>query len=117
MIAGGGLAGSLAALAMARHRPEVPLLIVEERETFGGEGHRIFSDAELTDEGAGLIAPLAIDRWPGFYAAFPSLSRKIKAAMTGFAATDVHRAMSQSSITGDARHTSTTMRPTTTWWR
>ena len=43
LIAGGGLAGSLAALAMARHRPEVPLLIVEERETFGGDGYRASS--------------------------------------------------------------------------
>jgi 2-polyprenyl-6-methoxyphenol hydroxylase-like FAD-dependent oxidoreductase len=33
VIAGGGLAGSLAALAMARHRPDVPLLIIEEAET------------------------------------------------------------------------------------
>ena len=39
VIAGGGLAGALAALAMARHRPDVPLLIVEEGETFGGTGH------------------------------------------------------------------------------
>ena len=46
LIAGGGLAGSLAALAMARHRPEVPLLIVEEGETFGGEAYRHFADAE-----------------------------------------------------------------------
>ena len=95
MIAGGGLAGSLAALAMARYRPDVPLLIVEERDTFGGEGHRIFSDAELADEGADLIAPLAIDRWAGFYAAFPGFSRKLKDGMTGFAAADVHRAMVQ----------------------
>ena len=52
LIAGGGLAGCLAALAMARFRPEVPLLIVEERETFGGEGYRLFADAELDEDGA-----------------------------------------------------------------
>jgi len=71
----------------------VPLLIVEERETFGGEGYRLFTDAEPGDECAELIAPLAIDRWPGYYAAFPGFSRKLKAAMTGFAAADVHHAM------------------------
>jgi lycopene beta-cyclase len=95
LIAGGGLAGSLAALAMARYRPDVPLLIVEERETFGGDGYRIFTDAELGDGGAELTAPLAIDRWPGYYFAFPGFSRKLKAATTGFAAADVHRAMIQ----------------------
>src|SRR4051812_45029920 len=93
LIAGGGLAGSLAALAMARHRPDVPLLIVEERETFGGDAYCLFSDAELADDGADLAASLAIDRWPGFYAAFPGFSRKLKAGMTGFAAADVHQAM------------------------
>ena len=95
LIAGGGLAGSLAALAMARHRPDVPLLIVEERETFGGEGLRIFSKAELGDDGAALIDPLAIDRWPGFYVAFPGFSRKLKGDMAGFGPEDVHRAMTQ----------------------
>ncbi|HEV2815830.1 MAG TPA: lycopene beta-cyclase CrtY [Allosphingosinicella sp.] len=93
LIAGGGLAGSLAALAMARYRPEVPLLIVEERETFGGEGYRSFAEAELGEDGAELIAPLAIDRWPGFYVAFPGFSRKLRSDWAGFGAGDVHRAM------------------------
>src|SRR3954470_18368320 len=95
LIAGGGLAGSLAALAMARHRPEVPLLIVEERETFGGEGYRSFSEAELGEDGAALAGPLAIDRWPGFYVAFPGFSRKLRVEMAGFGAEDIHRAMTQ----------------------
>jgi lycopene beta-cyclase len=95
LIAGGGLAGSLAALAMARYRPEVPLLIVEERETFGGEGFRTFTEAEFGADGAELVGPLAIDRWPGFYVAFPGLSRKLKAEMAGFGPDDIHRAMTQ----------------------
>ena len=95
LIAGGGLAGSLAALAMARHRPEVPLLIVEERETFGGEAHRTFTEAELGPEGAALLLPLLVDRWPGYYVAFPGLSRKLKGAIAGFAAADLHRIMTQ----------------------
>jgi len=95
LIAGGGLAGSLAALAMARHRPEVPLLIVEERETFGGEGFRSFSEAELDEDSASLVGPLISDRWPGYYAAFPGFSRKLKAGMAGFGAEDLHRAMVQ----------------------
>ena len=93
LIAGGGLAGSLAALAMARHRPEVPLLIVEERETFGGEGYRSFADAEFGQDGAELIGPLAIDRWPGFYVAFPGFSRKLNIEYGGFGAAEIHRAM------------------------
>ena len=93
MIAGGGLAGALAALAMARHRPDVPLMIVEEGETFGGEGVRAFTDAELGQNGAELIGPLAIERWPGFYVAFPGFSRNLGIAYAGFGAVDLHRAL------------------------
>jgi lycopene beta-cyclase len=93
LIAGGGLAGSLAALAMARYRPDVPLLIVEERETFGGAGYRSFADAEFGEDGAELIGPLASDRWPGFYVAFPGFSRKLNVEHGGFGAGEIHRAM------------------------
>src|SRR6185295_7441866 len=92
-IAGGGLAGSLAALAMARHRPDVPLLVVEERERFGGEGYRGFAGAEFGQDAAELVGPLAIDRWPGFYVAFPGFSRKLGIEYGGFGAAEIHRAM------------------------
>ena len=93
MIAGGGLAGSLAALAMARHRPDVPLLIIEEAETFGGTGIRSFSDAELGEEGAGLIGAEAIAHWPGIYLSFPGLNRNLRLDWSGFGAVDLHRAL------------------------
>jgi lycopene beta-cyclase len=93
LIAGGGVAACLAALAMARLRPEIGLLIVEENETFGGDGYRHFADAELGHDGAELIGPLGVDRWPGFYVAFPGFSRKLKVEWTGFAAAELHRAM------------------------
>ena len=91
LIAGGGLAGCLAALAMARQRPEVPLLVVEEKERFGGEGFRLLFDAEAN--GAELPAALIEHRWPGFYVAFPEFSRKLKAPLAGFSAGALHRAM------------------------
>jgi len=95
LIAGGGLAACLAALAMARLRPDVPLLIVEEAATFGGDGFLNFADAELGQDGAELVGPLAVERWPGFYVAFPGFSRKLKAEWAGFAAADLHRAMTE----------------------
>ena len=93
MIAGGGLAGALAALAMARHRPDVPLLIIEEAETFGGTGVRTFSDAELGADGAGLIGAEAIARWPGIYLSFPGMNRNLKLNWSGFGGVDLHRAL------------------------
>ena len=93
LIAGGGLAGSLAALAMARHRPDVPLLIVEEKQKFGGEGHHLFNSDELGADGAALIAPLAGARWPGFYLAFPDFARKLRGDWGRLGGEDIHEAM------------------------
>lgn len=81
LIAGGGLAGSLAALAMAKSRPEVPLLLVEEKESFGGDHVWWFFEDEVDEAHRWLIEPLIAQSWPGFYVAFPERSRKLKAPM------------------------------------
>src|SRR5207237_2414458 len=95
LIAGGGLAGALAALAMARHRPDVPVLIVEEAETFGGTGMRCFSDTELGEDGAGLIGAERLARWPGIYLSFPGMNRNLKLDWSGFGGSDLHRALGE----------------------
>ena len=79
LIAGGGLAGSLAALAMARRRPEIPILLVEEGETFGGKSPLLVFDQDIDDRDRWLADPLVRTRWPGYYVAFPGNSRKLKA--------------------------------------
>ena len=56
LIAGGGVAGSLAALALARLRPDVPLLLVGEEAHFGGDRTLFLLDDAL---GAGRAR-----RWP-----------------------------------------------------
>ncbi|HKR24297.1 MAG TPA: lycopene cyclase family protein, partial [Allosphingosinicella sp.] len=93
VIAGGGLAACLAALAMARLRPEVPLLIVEEADRFGGDGHHHFPIEEVGEGGAMLIEPMALRRWPGFHVVFPGLARNLRADWAGFAAADLNRLM------------------------
>ena len=93
LIAGGGLAGCLAALALARFRPEIPFLIVEESERFGGAGYRLFADDELDDDGRDLLSPVIAARWPGYYAAFPGFSRKLRADQSGFDGADLHAEM------------------------
>jgi len=93
VIAGGGIAGSLAALALARQRPEVPLLIVEEQESFGGVCfHPLFTDEVDRPEQA-LLAGIPGLRWPGFYLAFPGLARNLKGAIGGFTPAALHRTM------------------------
>jgi lycopene beta-cyclase len=47
IIVGGGLAGSLAALALARARPELPLLLLEAGRHFGGNHTWSFFDGDV----------------------------------------------------------------------
>jgi lycopene beta-cyclase len=82
LIAGGGLAGSLAALAMAKSRPEVPLLLIDEKESFGGDHVWWFYEDDVDEADRWLIEPLIEKSWPGFYVAFPGRSRKFKAPVS-----------------------------------
>ena len=93
LIAGGGIAGCLAALAMARFRPEVPLLIVEEDGHFGGGDYQLLFDAEIDAGARPLLAPIVRHHWSGFYVAFPDLSRKLRIPLSGFGGDAIHRAM------------------------
>jgi len=93
LIAGGGVAGCLAALALARRRPDVPLLIVEEKDRFGGDGFQYLFDTELDGKARAPLAPIAGKSWPGFYVAFPGTNRKLKARLAGFEPDALHRAM------------------------
>ena len=93
LIAGGGLAGSLAALAMARLRPDVPLLIVEEGESFGGDQIWSFYDEDLDEEERQLVEPLIGHSWQGYYVAFPGRSRKFKAGYNSVRSRDLDAAV------------------------
>jgi len=80
LIAGGGVSASLAALAMARLRPEVPMLLVPEAEGLGGNRTLLLFDEGLSDEERELVAPLIAETWHSVYTAFPGNSRKLKRA-------------------------------------
>ena len=80
LIAGGGLAGSLAALALSRLRPDVPFLLVGEEERFGGDRTIFLLEDSLSPQERDLVLPLAEARWDAFYTAFPGRSRKLKLA-------------------------------------
>lgn len=77
LIAGGGVAGSFAALALARLRPEVPVLLVGEDGHFGGDRTLFLIDEALGSEEQQLAGPLTAIAWAGHYAAFPGRSRKL----------------------------------------
>ena len=91
LIVGGGLAGSLAALAMVKLRPEVPILLIEESGRFGGDHIWSFLDTQVDEEHCWLVDPLVSQRWPGFYVAFPGLPRKTELAYNSISSVDLDR--------------------------
>lgn len=77
VIAGGGLAGSLAALAMAKLRPEVPILLVEAGEGFGGNHIWSFFDPDVAAEDRWLVEPMIAASWDGYDISFPQRARTL----------------------------------------
>lgn len=77
-IVGGGLAGSLIALAMQARRPEVRLLIVDAGETLGGNHLWSFFDADVAKEHRWLLDTLVQYAWPAYDIAFPAHRRTIR---------------------------------------
>jgi len=82
-IVGGGLAGGLAALALAKRRPELDVRLIE-----GGAigGNHIWSwfDSDIADEHRWILAPLVHHHWESYDIAFPAHSRTLK---TGYNST------------------------------
>lgn len=89
LIAGGGLSGCLAAVAMAVKRPDVPILLVEENERFGGRQTWSFFDTDVEDSDRWLVELLTARHWPGYYVAFPGHSRKFRGGLGSIRSEDL----------------------------
>jgi lycopene beta-cyclase len=77
IIAGGGLAGCLAALALAERRPDVSFLLIEEGRRFGGNHIWSFFDGDVDDDDHWLIEPLVGRRWRDHEVRFPQRLRTL----------------------------------------
>jgi len=75
-IVGGGLAGSLVALALASRRPEVRVSLIEQGARLGGEHIWSFFESDV-GEGAELLEPLVAARWDGYEVRFPAHRRQL----------------------------------------
>lgn len=76
-IVGGGLAGGLIALAVARLRPELKIVLVEQEPHFGGNHIWSYFASDIAPEHRWLTAPLVTYGWSGYDVHFPAHSRTL----------------------------------------
>lgn len=91
VIAGGGLAGCLAALALAQRRPDVDFLLLEQAGNFGGNHIWSFFDTDVADEDRWLIDPIVKQRWPDHEIRFPRRQRRIGIGYNSVSSAGLHR--------------------------
>lgn len=77
VIVGGGLQGCLLAHALAWHRPEANVLLVERAATLCGNHTWSFHGTDVPEDARGWFDPLVVHRWPGYHVRFPTLSRRV----------------------------------------
>jgi lycopene beta-cyclase len=76
-IVGGGLAGGLIALALARSRPAARVLLIEGGETLGGNHVWSIFGGDIAVADRPLVMPLVAHAWDGYDVAFPGHARTI----------------------------------------
>ncbi|WP_295528733.1 lycopene beta-cyclase CrtY [Novosphingobium sp. Chol11] len=76
-ILGGGLAGGLVALAFARHRPDLKVLLVEKDAHMGGNHVWSFFETDVDAESLSILRPLITASWQGYSVRFPEYSRDL----------------------------------------
>ena len=91
IIVGGGLAGSLAALVLAERRPELPVLLLEAGEAFGGNHTWSFFDSDVPPGMKALVAALQPVTWPRHKVRFPARERVLPVAYNSVTAPSLDR--------------------------
>lgn len=89
IICGGGLSGSLAAIAIAKRRPEIDLLLLETGDSFGGNHIWSFFDSDISPDWASLIDQVVRSRWPDHEIRFPKRERLIPIGYNSIRSSDL----------------------------
>jgi lycopene beta-cyclase len=76
-IVGGGLSGGLIALALAKMRPELKVVIIDEGAHFGGNHIWSYFATDIDPAHRWLTAPLVTSGWSGYDVHFPEHSRNL----------------------------------------
>ncbi|MCX7432355.1 MAG: lycopene cyclase family protein [Planctomycetia bacterium] len=76
-VVGGGLQGCLLAHALAWHRPEATVLLVERADELCGNHTWSFHETDVAEQARSWFDPLVTHRWPGYRVRFSTLSRRV----------------------------------------
>ena len=76
-IAGGGLSGTLLALAIRARQPAARIALIERGPRLGGNHLWSFHAADVPEEARALVEPLVVRRWPAYQVAFPDGARTL----------------------------------------
>lgn len=107
IIAGGGLAGGLIALALRQHRPDIRVLILESGARLGGNHRWSWFASDLAQGGEALLAPIPQVRWDaGYDVRFPRHARTLRTAYRSIASPDFDAAL-RTALPADAIRTGT----------
>lgn len=93
-IVGGGLAGGLIAAALAAHRPELAVRMIEAGDTLGGNHRWSWFASDLSADGTALLQPFRKAEWDaGYNVVFPDLARHLKTPYRSLASADFDAAL------------------------
>jgi lycopene beta-cyclase len=77
VLAGGGLASGLTALALRRRWPELRIAVIEAGPALGGNHTWSCFGTDLDPAAATLLEPLVVARWDSVAVAFPGHTRRL----------------------------------------
>ncbi|MCW2412971.1 MULTISPECIES: lycopene beta-cyclase CrtY [unclassified Sphingobium] len=111
-IVGGGLAGSLIALALRARRPELRVVVIEEAARAGGNQLWSCFAEDVAPADRWLIEPLIVHGWGGYDVRFPGQERRLPSSYATLTSERLgmrlHRAMPEGDLLFDRAATALT---------
>ncbi|HEX2674681.1 MAG TPA: lycopene cyclase family protein, partial [Polyangiaceae bacterium] len=90
LLIGGGLQNSLIASALAHHRPDARVAIVEAESRIGGNHLWCFHAEDVPEQAAPFVDPFVVRRWPAYRVEFPSYCRALEESYAAVTSDALH---------------------------